>query len=147
MENKMTFHECRECTFYNRIKHTLNELDKRVKHIKPPPGEIPRLNGIEMFGETLPKEGTIGGDHIIYLNFNRRYDIDARIKRIEEKWQGEMKDFSQEEQLNNRYILKKKREKDEIIKSLNENRTRAGILVADVKGHDRSGAFIAGMLH
>ena len=95
-----------------------------------------------MYGETLQKEGTVGGDHIIYLNFNRRYDIDARIKRIEEKWQREMKDFSQEEQLNNRYIQRKKKEKDEIIKSLNENRTRAGVLVADVKGHDRSGSFI-----
>jgi serine phosphatase RsbU (regulator of sigma subunit) len=143
----MTTHECRECAFYKRIKHTLDELDKRVKYIKPPPGEIPRLNGIDLFGEILPKEGTIGGDHIIYLNFNRRYDIDARIKRIEEKWQEEMKEFSQEEQLNNLYIRKKKKKKNEIIKSLNENRTRAGVLVADVKGHDQSGSFIVGMLH
>jgi len=143
----MTTHQCRECTLYDRIKHTLDELDKRVKYIKPPPGEIPKLSGFELFGETLQKEGTVGGDHIVYLNFNRRYDIDARIKRIEEKWQNEMKDFSEEEQLNNRYILKKKNEKDEIIKSLNDNRSRAGVLVADVKGHDQSGSFIVGMLH
>jgi serine phosphatase RsbU (regulator of sigma subunit) len=143
----MTTHECRECATYNRIQHTLDELDKRVKHIKPLPGEVPELKGIEIFGETLPQEGTIGGDHIIYINFNKRYDIDARIRRKEEKWQDEMKEFSAEEQRNNPYILKKKQEKDKIIKSLNENRERAGVLVADVKGHDRSGSFIAGMLH
>jgi len=147
MEENMTTHECRECATYNRIKYTLDELDKRVKYIKPLPGEVPKLNGVEIFGETLPKEGTIGGDHIIYINFNRRYDIDARVKRIEEKWQEEMKEFSEEEQFNNPYIRKKKQEKDEIINSLIDNKRRAGVLVADVKGHDRSGSFIAGMLH
>lgn len=143
----MTTHECRECATYSRIQYTLDELDKRVKYIKPLPGEVPKLNGIEIFGENLPQEGTIGGDHIIYINFNKRYDIDARVRRIEEKWQKEMKEFSEEEQLSNPYILKKKVQKDEIIKSLNDNRSRAGMLVADVKGHDRSGSFIAGMLH
>lgn len=139
--------ECRQCEFYNKIKHTLDELDKRVKHIKPPPGEIPKLKGIEISGETLPKEGTIGGDHIIYIDFNKRYNLDARVEMIEQRWQEEMAEFSEEEQQANRYILKKKKEKDERINSLNENRTRAGVLVADVKGHDQSGSFIVGMLH
>lgn len=143
----MTTHECRESESYKGIKYTLDELAKRVKHIKPLPGEVPKLNGIEIFGETLPKEGTIGGDHIIYINFNERYDIDARVSRIEEKWQKEMHEFSAEEQRSNPYIQKKKNEKDEIINSLIDNKSRAGVLVADVKGHDRSGSFMAGMLH
>lgn len=143
----MKYKECKKCESYQRVKQTLDVLDRRVRYIKPPPGEIPGLKGIDIYGETLPKDETIGGDHIIYIDFNKRYDLNARINRIEEKWQEEMKTFSKEERANNPYILEKEREKEEIVKSLNENRTRAGVLVADVKGHDDSGSFIAGMLH
>lgn len=143
----MKHEECKECAFYSRIKNTLDILDRRVKYIKPPAGEIPEIKGIDIYGETLPKEGTIGGDHIIYLDFNKRYNLSARIKKIEEKWQEDIKEFSKEELLNNPYILKKKKEKDEIINALKNNGHKAGVLVADVKGHDESGSFIVGMLH
>ncbi len=143
----MKTEECSQCKFYKKIRYTLEELDKRVKHIKPRPGGIPQIKGIDIYGETLPKDEAIGGDHIIYIDFNKRYDLDARIKSLEIKWQEEMKDFSLEEQHTNPYIQKKKREKEEKVKSLDANRTRAGVLVADVKGHDDSGSFIVGMLH
>ncbi|MCK4764736.1 MAG: serine/threonine-protein phosphatase [Candidatus Aminicenantes bacterium] len=142
-----THHQCKQCEFYTKIKYTLDVLDDRVKSIKPPPGEVPRLKDIEISGMSLAKEGVTGGDHIIYIDFNKRYDLNARKKKIEEKWQKEMKDFSPQEQLDNPYIQKKKKEKDEKMAGLKKNRTRAGVLVADVKGHDESGSFIVGMLH
>lgn len=143
MEN----HDCKKCEYYERIQHTLDQLNQRVKHIKPSPGEVPEIKGIEIYGETLPHEGTIGGDHIIYIDFNKRYNLSARIKKIEERWQEDIREFSREEIQNNLFIQKKKREKDKIIDALKKNHHRAGVLVADVKGHDESGSFIVGMLH
>ena len=46
----------------------------------PVEGAIPRLPGIEMYGGSIPA-GTVGGDVFEYLNFQQRYDIDARIAR------------------------------------------------------------------
>ncbi|MCK4944614.1 MAG: serine/threonine-protein phosphatase [Candidatus Aminicenantes bacterium] len=143
----MIHQECKKCQFYNRIKHTLDQLDQRVKYIKPPPGETPQVQGIDIFGETLPREGTIGGDHIIYIDFNKRYNLDARIKKIEQNWLEEINAYSQEEINQNPFIQKKKAEKDKIISAVEMNRQKAGVLVADVKGHDQSGSFITGMLH
>src|SRR5258706_13823365 len=46
--------------------------------LMPVEGEIPRLAGIEMYGDSIPAE-TVGGDLFEYINFQHRYDIDARI--------------------------------------------------------------------
>lgn len=143
----MIHEECIKCEFYDRIKKTFNILESRVKHIKPPPGEIPEIEGIDIFGEILPKEETIGGDHIIYIDFNKRYNLNARINKVEKRWEEDISGFSEEELQKNPYVLKKKKEKEGMIKFLNDNKSRAGILIADVKGHDESGSFIVGMLH
>jgi serine phosphatase RsbU (regulator of sigma subunit) len=143
----MNHQPCKDCQFYGRIKHTLDKLDQRVKYIKPSPGEIPRVTGIDIYGETLPQEGTIGGDHIIYIDFNKRYNLDARINKNEQRWLKEIEEFSQEEILKNPYIQKKKAEKEKIINALEMCKQKAGVLVADVKGHDESGSFMVGMLH
>lgn len=133
--------------FYGRIKNTLQRLDQRVKYIKPSPGEIPRVRGMDIYGETLPQLGTFGGDHIIYIDFSKRYNLDARIEKIEHRWLEEIREFSQREITQNPHIQKKKREKDRIIQALEMCKNKAGVLVADVKGHDESGSFIVGMLH
>src|ERR1044072_2990148 len=43
-------------------------------------GTIPHIPGIEMYGNSIPA-GTVGGDLFEYINFEQRYDIDARIQR------------------------------------------------------------------
>jgi hypothetical protein len=50
------------------------------KRLMPVEGVIPHLPGIEMYGNSIPA-GTVGGDPFEYINFQRRYDIDARIQR------------------------------------------------------------------
>lgn len=47
--------------------------------LMPVEGAIPRLAGIEMYGDSMPAE-TVGGDLFEYINFQQRYDIDARIR-------------------------------------------------------------------
>ena len=42
---------------------------------------IPELKGIDIYGETIPLDGLIGGDHIIYVDFKKRYDLEARIQK------------------------------------------------------------------
>ena len=50
------------------------------KRLMPVEGAIPHLPGIEMYGNSVPAE-TVGGDLFEYINFQQRYDIDARIER------------------------------------------------------------------
>src|SRR6201987_5918624 len=52
------------------------------KRLMPVEGEIPHISGIEMFGNSIPA-GTVGGDLFEYINFQRRYDIDARIQQAQ----------------------------------------------------------------
>src|SRR6201984_387689 len=48
--------------------------------LMPVEGAIPQIPGIEMFGNSIPV-GTVGGDLFEYINFQQRYDIDARIQQ------------------------------------------------------------------
>jgi serine phosphatase RsbU (regulator of sigma subunit) len=143
----MSEDECKTGHYYDRLKQTLDELGKRVHQIQPPTGSIPEIDGIDICGNILPKEGSMGGDHIIYIDFNKRYNLEARIEAIENKWEEDIKEFSPKEMQNNRFLRKKEEEKNNIIKALKSNRNKAGVLVADIKGHDESASFIVGMLH
>ena len=49
-----------------------------LQRLKPVEGAIPHLQGIEMYGNSIPA-GTVGGDLFEYINFQQRYDIDARM--------------------------------------------------------------------
>ena len=50
------------------------------ERLMPVEGAIPHLDGIEMYGNSIPA-GTAGGDLFEYINFQQRHDIDARIRR------------------------------------------------------------------
>src|SRR5208337_2993021 len=50
------------------------------KRLMPVEGAIPHLQGIEMYGNSIPA-GTVGGDLFEYINFQQRYDIGARVGR------------------------------------------------------------------
>ena len=57
---------------------TIDEYLRR--RLMPVEGAIPHVQGIEMYGNSIPA-GTVGGDLFEYINFQQRYDIDARIQR------------------------------------------------------------------
>jgi hypothetical protein len=50
----------------------LENFQEIARHIKPSPGEIPKISGIDIYGEVIPLNGIVGGDHIIYIDFNKR---------------------------------------------------------------------------
>ena len=55
---------------------------RRVRRAKPAAHNLIHIPGIEMFGNSIPAE-TVGGDLFAYINFQQRYDIDARIHQAE----------------------------------------------------------------
>jgi serine phosphatase RsbU (regulator of sigma subunit) len=48
------------------------------KRLMPVEGVIPHLPGIDMYGNTIPA-AAVGGDLFEYINFEQRYNIEARI--------------------------------------------------------------------
>ncbi len=107
----------------NHLTEELENFEEIALRLKPEPGEIPKLPGIDVFGITIPLAGPIGGDHIIYIDFNQRYDLDARIEKVRNKG------FTQ------------------IAERLEEMKQTAGVLLADVSGHRITDAVLAAMLH
>jgi len=88
-----------------------------------PPSQPDRLGTIEVFGDTAFLNGAAGGDHIIYLDFDQRYDIDRRIRKAAEAGN------------------------ETVAANLAKLRSHLGILVADVSGHQITDALAAAMLH
>jgi serine phosphatase RsbU (regulator of sigma subunit) len=107
----------------DELADELRNFKEIAANIKPSPGEIPQVEGIDVAGLSLPLAEVVGGDHLIYIDFNRRYDLDRRILRAQDKGRTKVKE------------------------KLEELRSRAGILVADVSGHRATDALIAAMLH
>lgn len=94
-----------------------------AEHLTPAPGAIPRIPGVDIYGTTLPLNGVAGGDVISYVNFQERFDLDARIERA---------------------LSRKNEAKAHALQNLKQC---GGIMVADVAGHDFADALRALMLH
>lgn len=101
----------------------LENLQDIASYLKPTPGDVPKVEGFDIHGVTIPYNGILGGDHIIYLDFKKRYDLEARIGQAQT--QG----------------------RQDIAFNLAQCRTRAGIVLADVSGHRATDAMLAAMLH
>ena len=101
----------------------LKNFRDNAAFLKPSSGEIPCIDGIDIASVSMPLHESIGGDHVIYIDFNRRYDLERRLTRARAK---------------NRV---------EVAEKLEQLKDRAGILVADVSGHRMTDALIAAMLH
>ena len=108
------------------LKHLRAELDNFediAKVLLPQPGEIPKLHGIDVWGGTLPLNGVVGGDHIIYVDYKQRFDLPTRIARATD--QGRVA----------------------VAENLTRCQQMAGIALIDVSGHRVTDALLAAMLH
>src|SRR6202030_1890756 len=61
-----------------QVELTIDEYLR--KRLMPVEGGIPQLACINMYGTSIPA-GPVGGDLFEYINFQQRYNIDARIAR------------------------------------------------------------------
>ena len=105
------------------LKDELKNFGDIARHLKPSSGEIPTLKGIDIYGEAVPLNGIAGGDHIIYVDFNKRFDLDQRIAEAE------------------------KDNRPGVAEKLKINKRRAGVLLADAAGHNITDALLVAMLH
>lgn len=112
-----------ENELYERLASELANFEEIAKYLIPTSGDVPRLQGIDIYGGTLPLNGIVGGDHLIYVDFKHRFDLDARIKQASAEG------------------------KQEVVRNLRRCQQTAGIALADVSGHRITDALIAAMLH
>lgn len=102
------------------LARELENFQQIASSVLPPPGEIPRLPGLDIHGRLLPLNGVVGGDHIVYVDFNRRFDLDRRLEKATDA---------------------------RVREGLAKCRTRAGLLLADVAGHQITDATVHIGLH
>ena len=137
------------------------------KRLMPVEGAIPHVQGIEMYGNSIPA-GTVGGDLFEYINFQQRYDIDARIQRalklskeyLEPLPEGATPRNSVDDHVNwlksrpgydpqmeTAYRQARSSEQVRVAEDLRELYTTAGVLLVDAQGHGIISAKIASTVH
>jgi serine phosphatase RsbU (regulator of sigma subunit) len=133
----------------------------------PVEGAVPQLAGIDMYGNSVPA-GSVGGDLFEYINFQQRYNIDARIagalklsaRYLEPVPKGQTPCNSVDDHvqwLESRpgfntaiaaeYRKAKSSEQLRIAEDLQELFTTAGVLLVDAQGHGIISAKIASTVH
>ena len=148
--------------------YTAPRIDEYLrKRLMPVEGAIPHLPGIEMYGNSVPAE-TVGGDLFEYINFQQRYDIDARIQRALKlskefreplpvdapprnsvddhvEWLKSKPDYRPE--LGTEYRHARSSEQVRAAEDLHELYNTAGVLLVDAQGHGIISAKIASTVH
>jgi serine phosphatase RsbU (regulator of sigma subunit) len=133
----------------------------------PVEGAIPHISGIEMYGNSIPA-GSVGGDLFEYINFQQRYDIDARIQRAVKlskeflgplppeasprnsvddhvEWLKSRPGYRPE--MESEYRDARGSEQVRVAEDLHELYTTAGVLLVDAQGHGIISAKIASTVH
>jgi serine phosphatase RsbU (regulator of sigma subunit) len=147
---------------------TVSEIDEYLlKRLMPVEGAIPHLQGIEMYGNSIPA-GTVGGDLFEYINFQQRYDIDARIGRARQlskaylnchspgtpehnsvdeltEWLKSRPEYEAGMEVAYRGV--RSLEQLRVAENLNDLYTTAGVLLVDAQGHGIISAKIASTVH
>jgi serine phosphatase RsbU (regulator of sigma subunit) len=137
------------------------------ERLMPVEGAIPSIQGIEMFGNSIPV-GTVGGDLFEYINFQQRYDIDARIQQAQRlstefleplppggairnsvddhvQWLKTRPGYRRE--MEAEYRFARSCEQVRVAEELHDLYSTAGILIVDAQGHGIISAKIASTVH
>ena len=137
------------------------------ERLMPVEGAIPHLAGIEMYGNSIPA-GTVGGDLFEYINFQQRYDIDARIQRALKlskeylealppgvplrnsvddhvEWLKSRPEYRAE--METEYRDARSSEQVRVAEDLHDLYSTAGVLLVDAQGHGIISAKIASTVH
>ena len=133
----------------------------------PVEGAIPHVQGMEMFGNSIPA-GTVGGDLFEYINFQQRYDIDARIRRALKLSKGFLEPLpvgvaprnsvddhvewlksrpGYKPEMETAYREARSSEQVRVAEDLSELFSTAGVLLVDAQGHGIISAKIASTVH
>ena len=148
--------------------NSLATIDEYLrKRLMPVEGTIPHLPGIEMYGNSIPA-GIVGGDLFEYINFQQRYDIDARVQRAlrlskefleplppnepprnsvddHVAWLRTIQGYRPE--MEAEYRRARSSDQVRVAEDLRELYTTAGVLLVDAEGHGIISAKIASTVH
>jgi serine phosphatase RsbU (regulator of sigma subunit) len=148
--------------------YTEPSIDEYLRQrLMPVEGSIPHIAGIEMYGNSIPA-GTVGGDLFEYINFQQRYDLDARIRRAQTlakefldplspvapprnsvddhvEWLKSKPNYRPETETH--YRGAKSSEQVRVAEDLQRLYTMAGVLIVDAQGHGIISAKIASTVH
>jgi serine phosphatase RsbU (regulator of sigma subunit) len=137
------------------------------KRLMPVEGAIPQIASIDMYGNSIPA-GPVGGDLFEYINFQQRYNIDARIARALKLSKEYLEPLPPDQSPRNsvdahvewlqskpgytdavaaEYRRAKTSEQLRIAEYLQELHTTAGVLLVDAQGHGIISAKIASTVH
>ena len=105
-----------------RLEEELANFRALMSDVHAIPGEL-SLKNIDIHGATFALDGQLGGDHIIFVDFARRYDLDHLIDDAERAGARDR------------------------AAHLREGRRRVGVLLADASGHSTTDAVLTAMLH
>ena len=137
------------------------------ERLMPVEGSIPHISGIEMYGNSVPA-GTVGGDLFEYINFQQRYDVDARIQQALKlskefldplppgapprnsvddhvEWLRSRQAYRSE--MEGEYRDARSSEQVRVAEALRELSSIAGVLLVDAQGHGLIAAKIASTVH
>src|SRR5580693_1049877 len=147
---------------------TVPSIDEYLRErLMPVEGAIPHIPGIEMFGNSIPA-GTVGGDLFEYINFQQRYDIDARIQQAQRlskefreplppgaavrnsvddhvQWMRGTPGYTPKMEADYRFA--RSSEQVRVAEDLRDLYSTAGGLVVDAQGHGVISAKIASTVH
>jgi len=148
--------------------YTASSIDEYLrKRLMPVEGVIPCVQGIEMYGNSIPV-GTVGGDLFEYINFQQRYDLDGRIQRAQRlskefreplrpgasprnsvddhvEWLKSRPGYTPE--IEAEYRNARSSEQVRVAEELRELYSIAGVLLVDAMGHGIISAKIASTVH
>jgi len=149
-------------------RYVVPSIDEYLRErLMPVEGVIPHVQGIEMHGNSIPA-GTVGGDLFEYINFQQRYDIDARIQRALRRskeyleplpagtalrnsvddhveWLKSRPGYSPEAET--AYRVARSSEQVRVAEDLRQLYSTAGVLLVDAEGHGIIAAKIASTVH
>ena len=148
--------------------YTVPSIDEYLRErLMPVEGAIPHIPGIEMFGNLIPA-GTVGGDLFEYINFQQRYDIEARIQQAQRlskeflepllpgvQVRNSVDDHVQwlkttpayRSEMETEYRFARSSEQARVAEDLSDLYSTAGVLVVDAQGHGIISAKIASTVH
>jgi serine phosphatase RsbU (regulator of sigma subunit) len=147
---------------------TVPSIDEYLRErLMPVEGAIPLIPGIEMFGNSIPA-GTVGGDLFEYINFQQRYDIDARIQQaqrlsrefleplppgvllrnaVDDQVQWLKTTSGYRPEMEAEYRFARSCEQERVAEELCALYSTAGVLLVDAQGHGIISAKIASTVH
>lgn len=155
----------REIVMATRAESRIDEYLR--DRLMPVEGSIPHLARTDIYGNSIPA-GKVGGDLFEYINFQQRYNIDARIANalrlsreyLEALPEGQAPRNAVDEHVHwlalksdpsgvreDEYRRAKSSEQFSVAENLQELYTTAGVLLVDAEGHGIISAKIASTVH